>query len=431
MNNNLMKTLGSKAGLAGALAFLLPFLSLVTLWGVSLCSFVFFLAALYHFRACRTALAQHWLDVRWVVGGFLLFALFSLFALAIHPEARGGSIEKPVRMFLAISALALVLAFKPERKTLWWGVAGGATLGAILVGYQRFGLDVDRPYGLTNAIVTGDILLCFGLVALAAALDMRGWRNSALAALGAVAGFAGSLITGTRGGWVALMLAAILFVLYGRRMLSGRVRLLVVASFALVAGAFAVPQSGMHERVRQGVKDVTTYYDGVNAYSNVGIRLELWRGAGMLLAERPLLGIDRAGSRRELARYVEEGKLNAVVLPAEHFHNDALQVLVTGGAAGFVAWLAILVTPLLFFARQLRQRGAWGRGHFAAALAGMLVVVSYFSFGLTEVIFWSVKASLLYTLMVFILMGLCLNAKDEDGKQGDGKQGDGKQGDGK
>ena len=426
-----MKTLGSKGGLAGALAFLLPFLSLVTLWGVSLCSFVFFLAALYHFRACRTALAHHWLEVRWVVAGFFLFALFSVFALVVHPEARSGSIEKPVRMFLGISALALVLAFKPDRKYLWWGVAGGAALGAMLVGYQRFALDTDRPHGLTNAIVTGDILLCFGLVALAAALDMRGRHNSAWAALGAVAGFAGSLITGTRGGWVALMLAAILFVLYGRRMLSGPVRLLVLASFALVAGTFAVPQSGMHERVRQGVKDVTTYFDGVNAYSNIGIRLELWRGAGLLLAERPLLGIDRAGAQREMARYVQEGELNAVVLPAEHFHNDALQVLVTGGAFGFIAWLAILVTPLVFFARQLRRRAGAGRGHFAAALAGMLVVVSYFSFGLTEVIFWSVKASLLYTLMVFVLMGLCLNAKDEDGRQGDGRQGDGKQGDGK
>jgi O-antigen ligase len=46
----------------------------------------------------------------------------------------------------------------------------------------------------------------------------------------------------------------------------------------------------------------------------------------------------------------------------------------------------------------------------------MLVVSSYLCFGLTEVIFWSVKASLLYALMVMILMGLCLNTKEEDGK---------------
>ncbi len=416
MNNNLMKTLGSKEGLAGALAFFLPFLSLVTSWGVSLCSFVFFLAALYHFKACRSALAHHWGAVRWVVGGFALFALFAVFAFLTQPEARGAGMEKPVRMLLAVSALALVLAFKPDRRTLWWGVAGGAVLGAMLVGYQRFGLGHDRPNGLTNAIVTGDILLCFGLVALAAALDWCGRANSWWAAVGAVAGFAGSLMTGTRGGWIALLLSAILLVLYGRVAMSARVRLLAALSFALVAAAFAVPQSGMHERVRQGVHDVNTYFAGGSAYSNVGIRLELWRAAGLLIAERPLLGTSLAVAKGEMVQHVATGRLDAVVLPAEHFHNDVLHVLVVGGSVGLLAWLMTLLAPLLFFARQLRAPHTASRGQFATALAGMLVVVGYFSFGLTEVIFWSVKASLLYTLLVFILMGLCLNAKEADAK---------------
>jgi O-antigen ligase len=48
---------------------------------------------------------------------------------------------------------------------------------------------------------------------------------------------------------------------------------------------------------------------------------------------------------------------------------------------------------------------------FAQALAGALVVFSYACFGLTEVIFWSVAGSLFYALMVFLLMGFCLNAK--------------------
>jgi O-antigen ligase len=39
--------------------------------------------------------------------------------------------------------------------------------------------------------------------------------------------------------------------------------------------------------------------------------------------------------------------------------------------------------------------------------------VCYFSFGLTEVIFWSVRSTMFYALMLFLLMGLCLNAQDE------------------
>jgi O-antigen ligase len=49
----------------------------------------------------------------------------------------------------------------------------------------------------------------------------------------------------------------------------------------------------------------------------------------------------------------------------------------------------------------------------APALAGLLLVLGYFSFGLTEVIFWSVRSCMFYALMLFVLMGMCINAEQE------------------
>jgi O-antigen ligase len=121
-------------------------------------------------------------------------------------------------------------------------------------------------------------------------------------------------------------------------------------------------------------------------------------------------------AKSDLERYVGAGRLDPYVLELPHFHNQALQALVTGGVVGLLAWLSMLAAPLLFFWRALRAEAAPGRQQAALALAGLLVVVSYFAFGLTEVIFWSVKGSLFYALMVFLLMGLCLNAKENDGK---------------
>ena len=133
----------------------------------------------------------------------------------------------------------------------------------------------------------------------------------------------------------------------------------------------------------------------------------------MLIAEHPLLGMDFQGWRARLAEYAHEGRLDPVVLSLPHLHNDGLQELATGGVVGFALWLAMMAAPLLFFAGQLRS--APGGPQAAVALAGVLVVTSYVSFGLTEVIFWSVKGSLFYALMVFLLMGFCLNAKEKIG----------------
>jgi O-antigen ligase len=417
MNTNWINVWRTRRGFVGILLFLFPFLSLVTLWGVGLCSFLFLITALVLFGDCRAALARHWPAVRWVVAAFLFNFVFVALCYLLRPEALQGNLEKPARMLLAVSALALVLTCKPSRNALLWGVIGGAIGGALLVGYQRLGLQLERPGGLINPITFGDMLLCLGMVSLAAALDMHAARRAGWPVLGALAGLAGSVMTGTRGGWIALVLAALLFICYSRAIGGKAIRTSLVAGVALVAAAWFVPASGVRERVEQGRADVSTYLAGGSAFSNLGIRLELWKMAALLIAERPLLGADMVTVKADVDRYVRAGRIDPVVLPMPHFHNDALQALITGGVVGLLAFLSILLAPLLFFARALRPEAGARREQFALALAGMLVVLSYFSFGLTEVIFWSVKGSLFYALMIFLLMGLCLNAKEKnDGK---------------
>jgi O-antigen ligase len=397
----------------GSLAFLFPFLSLVTLFGVSLGSFLFLATALISFKPCRDALVRHWPQVRWVVLAFLLHFLFVL-GCALMRGANMNTVEKPARMFFAVSALMAVLAARPPRRMLWWGVIGGAIAALPFVAWQRIVLGIDRPGGLINAITFGDLALLLALLAVTAAIDMReNARQTCLAGCGVLAGLTASLMTGSRGGWLALALAALLLLRYARGIGGRRVRILLAAGAAVVCAAWLAPVSGMQARFDEGVGDVRTWVDGGSVNTHVGSRLELWKGASMLIAEHPLLGLDFSACRVRLADYAREGKLDPVVLELPHLHNDALQQLATGGVVGFALWTAILAAPLLFFVRQLRD-GINGP-QFVVALAGILVVTSYVSFGLTEVIFWSMKGSLFYALMVFVLMGFCLNAKDKIG----------------
>src|SRR5690606_22687956 len=112
----------------------------------------------------------------------------------------------------------------------------------------------------------------------------------------------------------------------------------------------------------------------------------------------------------------------------DHLHNDMLQAQATGGVFGLLAYLGILAAPFAFFSRAIgraigREAGQGRRGmpQFAPALAGMLVVLGYFGFGLTEVIFWSLKGAMFYVLMVALLMGFCLIA--QDGAKADAQSG--------
>lgn len=395
-----------------ALVFLFPFLSLITLFGVSLASYLFLLTGLWYYKAGRAALVARWGEARWVVLAFLFNFGFAAFCYVVRPATSLGSLEKPARMFFAVSALMLVLAVRPARRALWWGVTGGALAALALVAWQRALLGLERPGGLINAITFGDLSLCLALLALAGAIELRdSTRQWILAALGSLAGLAASILSGTRGSWIALVLAAPVLLRHGRLLAGRRVGALLAAGATLLALAWFVPALGVQARVMQGVADVRTWVAGGSAYTNVGIRLELWKGAAILIAEHPLSGY--ANYKAEFARLVGEGRLDRVAMLMPHLHNDALQAMVTGGAGGLLAWFAILAAPGAFFARAL---GRAGERQSAPALAGLLVVLCYFGFGLTEAIFSSVKGSLFYALLVFLLMGFCLNTKETIGK---------------
>ena len=386
------------------LLFLLPFLVLITNVGVGLCSFALLGAALAGWRQWPR-LAPHLGQVRGVLLAFGVVLLLAILGAVLGADGRLRDLEKPARMLAAASAMMAVVAFQPHRKALWWGLIAGALAGAAFIAWQRWGLGIDRPGGLINSITFGDLMLCMGLLCLAATLDFSG-RGTLWPGLGALAGIFGSIATGTRGGWIAVVLCVLLMLRYGH-VLQGRLRKgLALLGLALVVSTYFIPQTGARARVDQGFDDVQQYFNGTYAYTNVGTRLELWRGAAQLIVEHPVLGASAATARAGLEQLVAQRRVQPFVLEFDHFHNDILQVLVYGGVVGLLAWLSTLVAPFVFFARQMRHPRA-----AAPALAGMLLVLSYFGFGLTEVIFWSVRSAMFYALMVFVLVGLCLNAR--------------------
>ena len=156
----------------GALAFLLPFLSLVTSFGVISTSFLFLASALILFKPSRDALVRHWPQVRWVVLAFLVHVLFMLACMVSRGE-KLSVLDKPSRMLLGVSALAVVLAVRASRRAFWWGASAGALAALPFIAWQRFGLHIERPGGFINSITFGDLAMLLALLALAGAIDMR------------------------------------------------------------------------------------------------------------------------------------------------------------------------------------------------------------------------------------------------------------------
>jgi O-antigen ligase len=407
---------------AATLVLAFPLLSLVTGFGIGLSGFLFIATALAWRRDCWRLLRERLPHTRWVLLAFLL-QLADIAWLAVSRGHGISDIDGPLRTCLAVTAMLVVQAARPSARWLWLGAAGGAAAALAFVAWQHLVLGIERPGGLMNPITFGDLSLCLALLSLAGAVDggkgaqAGSWLRPSgprwIAAAGAACGLAASLLTGSRGGWLALLLLALLLPLACRFGLLPRRRMLALALLActLAAAAYAIPRTGVRERVLSTISDTRLYLAGNPVPTSLSVRLELWKAGAMLVRERPWTGRDTPVYKQRMREWIAQGKLSpAVFAPPEppHMHNDVLQALVTRGLPGLLAWGGMLAAPACFFWRRLRVRQ-----RDAAAFAGAMFVLAYAGFGLTEVIFWSMKASLFYAQMVFLLMAYCLNGQGE------------------
>ncbi|WP_051933224.1 O-antigen ligase [Massilia sp. BSC265] len=389
--------------------------SLVTGFGIGLAGFLFLGIAFWHWHASREVLVRDWPDLRPVV---LAFAAYAGYVLFLHLARATGwhTVDAPLRMLLALAVVPVLRMAALDARPWWHGACAGALAAAGLAAWERWGAGFERAGGFLNPIVFGNLALLLALVALAGLPDRRVRRHWWWVAAAVLAGAFASLLSGSRGGWLALPPAFLLLWTQRRHMPRGLPGGLALAIAALVVLAYAVPASGVRARVEVGLSDLALYLDGNPLPTSLSIRLELWKAAGMLASEHPLAGIDTAAYKAQMRAWIAEGRLSpAVFAPPEppHLHNDALQALVTRGLPGLACWLAIMLAPLCWFGRRLRHAATGEEA--APALAGLLVVVTYVMAGLSEVMFWSMKASLLYATLVFAFMACCMEAAGSAG----------------
>ncbi len=95
-------------------------------------------------------------------------------------------------------------------------------------------------------------------------------------------------------------------------------------------------------RLQEGIEDLTKYQIG-NHNTSWGIRLELWKLSLIAFMEQPLLG----WGAKPFDLIISSGlKFSVPTFPAQHFHSDYFNALVSFGLVGIVGWLSSVI--LLF-----------------------------------------------------------------------------------
>ncbi|WNK20173.1 O-antigen ligase family protein [Halomonas piscis] len=313
----------------------------------------------------------------------------------------------PLWPWLAAALLVWLRRYPPPAQTLWWGAGGGALGAGAIALYERLMLGETRASNAMNAIPFGNLSLLLGMLSLMGALWCLGRGLSgrrallALCLLGATAGVTGSLLSGTRGGWIAAPLLLLLVYRASAPLVTPALRRRL--ALGILAGLLAVallPQSGVSDRVDQASRDLQQYWQDDSRATSVGLRLEMWRAGATLFPERPLAGWGEGRLEAARDRLVAKGEFPPGISRYDQLHSDMIDTTVRRGLLGLGTLLLLYGVPLwLFWRRAKGSRRDPTLG--VLATAGMMVPIAFVDFGLTQSMLRDVRGLSGY-------LGLCI-----------------------
>lgn len=260
-------------------------------------------------------------------------------------------------------------------------------------------------------IIRGDMGMGIGLVSLAAALGMSSRRWRWAGGVGFIAGVILSVMSGSRGGWLAFFtFVPFVFYLAYKRSKVGEVSVYrdlkwILLTFLIVF--LLCPHNPFLDRVITAINNLLGFSEG-HYQTSVGWRLVMWKAALWGWLEKPFMGWG-------LTHYWDlfRGYLDATGMPfREKFyfhqpHNEYLRFLAETGTLGLVFYLMVYAGPLaLVYSIFRRLSATYGdfsripRSHFYLLVLILACIETVAEFSLTFLGLTSIMIGYFYIVTV-------------------------------
>lgn len=256
----------------------------------------------------------------------------------------------------------------------------------------------------SNHIHFGDMSLMLGFLALLAARRLpREWL------IGGIACAAGGWIvvqSGSRGGWMAFPVLAVMAVL-ARVRLAWKTVLLTLCVVGVLSVLTYFSVETVQQRVSLGYQNVVDFSQGKNPDSSVGVRLQLWHAAWHSFSQNIWFGLGTDGFAHAMPQLGQAGMLTPVAVKygQAEVHSEILSKCAAMGILGLLSSLAVLFVPLGLFMRARRTDDADIR---TASWMGMTLVVGFVIFGLTAELFNLKMTAAFFSFTLAVLLAAAM-----------------------
>lgn len=236
-----------------------------------------------------------------------------------------------------------------------------------------------------SAIIYGDLSMLFGLLSGVFAMyfhlntqRLLSFLFVALCFMGVVA----SLLSGTKGGLIALLsLPILVYSLLAKPRTKIIFILLVVLLIAVISLLFSVTDSIIKQRLILAWQEIGQILNGDFQGASLGYRIQIWIAAIYAFMANPVFGIGAGEFYAFKSELVQAGLISVNIERFKHAHNEYLTVLSNFGLVGVLVYILFFKWLISVFYKATQNPHLKTK---YLGFSGLVMIMCYFDFSLSE-----------------------------------------------
>lgn len=313
------------------------------------------------------------------------YYLVALIVALINKDTIPSSFKADHFLLLSIPVLLLLARYSINLHIITIIFPISCIIYGITAIYNIFVLDIYRAFSFIHFIPAGAIIMTMVLFCITLGLNALHQKKMLLGCftiLAAIIGLIGNILTGSRGTWLIFPVAILLLIAIYGKSLKRYIPIISSALLSLIVIASFIPQSGIQERYKAAVSDITQYIDGTNKETSIGMRFELWKSALDGIREKPLLGWGKQGMIEKRIQQSTEDEFPSTLDEYPHTHNQFLEQTFYRGIIGLIVLIVFIYTILSHFIRSYKTTLSSEKK--VIALLGIINIMAMLSFSLSD-----------------------------------------------
>ncbi len=342
----------------------------------------------------------------YAVGMFLLVYILNIWFIGSNIS----SFDNPSRFLILLPAFFFLRKVKLNLNYIVLSLFLGTFSCMTFAFYQTYILQFPRALGITSVVPFGGISITLGLMSFAIGLLSSTRWLKYLMITSFFFGLNASLLSGSRGAWLALPICLLIVLLINPVQWNKRLRMFLgIMSLVIISASYFLPT--VQSRADLAINELNDYFNKDMVNTSLGLRLETWRAAAITIYENPVFGVGEGKFHHTIQQLADQGRVSPVITTnIAHIHNEFIAATFHRGIIGLITLLLIFFLPLTSFITSIKEASGDKK---ILLLTGIMLITSSLTLSLSDIYFYRHNTTILYAIYIYFIYAQVYTNKKE------------------